>query len=112
VLVFRKTGLDDGGHVAFARQFGELDDVTPYNQAGRPNRLAFNELFDVSNVEPDGSVMQKGSPREQFNRGNGIFHVDSSFNARRAGYSLLKAHRLPPPGTGGATAVGSVLLPE
>lgn len=30
--------------------------------------------------------------------------MDSSFNPRRAGYSLLLAHELPPPGTGGCTA--------
>jgi alpha-ketoglutarate-dependent 2,4-dichlorophenoxyacetate dioxygenase len=30
--------------------------------------------------------------------------VDSSFNPRRAGYSLLLAHELPPEGTGGHTA--------
>jgi alpha-ketoglutarate-dependent 2,4-dichlorophenoxyacetate dioxygenase len=34
---------------------------------------------------------------------NAIFHVDSSFNPRRAGYSLLRAHELPPKGTGGNT---------
>lgn len=33
-----------------------------------------------------------------------MFHTDSSFNPRRAGYSLLLAHELPPPGTGGNTA--------
>lgn len=34
-----------------------------------------------------------------------MFHVDSSFNPRRAGYSLLLAHELPPAGTvGGQTA--------
>lgn len=37
------------------------------------------------------------------NKGNNLFHVDSSFNPRRAGYSILKAHELPPKGTGGAT---------
>jgi alpha-ketoglutarate-dependent 2,4-dichlorophenoxyacetate dioxygenase len=37
-------------------------------------------------------------------KGNGYFHVDSSFNPRRAGYSLLLAHELPPPGNGGHTA--------
>lgn len=36
-------------------------------------------------------------------QGNSLFHVDSSFNPRRAGYSLLKAHQLPPKGAGGAT---------
>lgn len=36
-------------------------------------------------------------------QGNSIFHVDSSFNPRRAGFSLLRAHTLPPPGHGGNT---------
>ncbi|KAL8243866.1 hypothetical protein R6Q59_010124 [Mikania micrantha] len=36
-------------------------------------------------------------------KGNSLFHVDSSFNPRRAGYSLLRAHELPPPGYGGNT---------
>jgi len=38
-------------------------------------------------------------------QGNTLFHVDSSFNPRRASYSLLRAAELPPPGTlGGSTA--------
>lgn len=37
------------------------------------------------------------------NKGNSLFHVDSSFNPRRGSYSLLRAHQLPPRGTGGAT---------
>lgn len=36
-------------------------------------------------------------------QGNLIFHVDSAFNPRRAGYSLLRAHMLPPKGHGGNT---------
>lgn len=103
VLVFRKTGLDDAHHVAFASRFGELDDVTHYLKEGRKHRLPYVELFDVGNIEDDGSVMQKDSLRYQTGLGNGIFHVDSSFNPRRASHSILKAHELPPRGTGGAT---------
>jgi alpha-ketoglutarate-dependent 2,4-dichlorophenoxyacetate dioxygenase len=36
-------------------------------------------------------------------QGNGLWHVDSSFNPRRASYSILLAHIIPPPGTGGET---------
>ena len=36
-------------------------------------------------------------------QGNTIFHVDSSFNPRRAGFSLLRAHELPPSQCGGNT---------
>lgn len=34
---------------------------------------------------------------------DGSFHVDSAFNPRRAGISLLLSHQLPPKGTGGDT---------
>jgi alpha-ketoglutarate-dependent 2,4-dichlorophenoxyacetate dioxygenase len=34
-------------------------------------------------------------------QGNTLFHVDSSFNPRRASYSLLRAAELPPPETRG-----------
>lgn len=43
------------------------------------------------------------------NLANELFHVDSSFNARRAGHSLLLSHILPPKGTGGATEVSGSL---
>ena len=37
------------------------------------------------------------------NKANEQFHVDSSFNGRRAGHSLLLAHNIPPASTGGHT---------
>ncbi|KAK5129817.1 hypothetical protein LTR08_002794 [Meristemomyces frigidus] len=106
VVKFPHTGLDDAGHVAFAARFGELDDVAPYTKQGKKHRLAFEQLFDVSNLLDDGSVAPLDSHRAAMNKlvkGNSLFHVDSSFNPRRAGYSLLRAHELPPKGTGGAT---------
>jgi alpha-ketoglutarate-dependent 2,4-dichlorophenoxyacetate dioxygenase len=36
-------------------------------------------------------------------QGNALFHVDSSFNPRRASFSLLRAVDIPPPGNGGNT---------
>jgi alpha-ketoglutarate-dependent 2,4-dichlorophenoxyacetate dioxygenase len=105
VLIFRQAQLDDARHVAFAAQLGELDDSTPYIKAGRKHRLApYTELFDVSNLDDDGNVVSTDSLRFHLGLGNGLFHVDSAFNPRRAGYSILRAHKLPPKGTGGATA--------
>jgi alpha-ketoglutarate-dependent 2,4-dichlorophenoxyacetate dioxygenase len=68
-------------------------------------------------LEDDGSIIQPGTPRDDTGRGNGIFHVDSSFNPRRAGYSLLRAHKLNPKGTGGGTEFADTrtawdILPE
>lgn len=104
VLVFRNTKLDDGRHVAFAGQFGELDDVTPWLVPGQKYRLApYTQLADVGNVEVEGHVVSKDDIRNQIYQGNCLFHVDSSFNPRRASFSILRAHQLPPPGTGGST---------
>ncbi|KAI0466527.1 alpha-ketoglutarate-dependent 2,4-dichlorophenoxyacetate dioxygenase [Xylaria cf. heliscus] len=116
VCVFRNTGLTDAAHVAFSRRFGELDNIKRYLANGRKPRYAHYELFDAGNVslEPTGAVvdgkeelepkpLDPASPRAHANRGNGLFHADSSFNPRRASFSLLRAARLPPPHTGGDT---------
>jgi len=103
VCGFRHAGLDDKHHVEFAARFGELDDIKPYIAAGRKHRLPYDELFDVSNLDDDGAIADPTTRRALFNKGNSIFHVDSSFNPRRAGFSLLRAHELPPQGTGGNT---------
>jgi alpha-ketoglutarate-dependent 2,4-dichlorophenoxyacetate dioxygenase len=68
VLVFRNTSLDDARHVAFARLFGALDDVKPYLALGRKNRFVFDELFDVSNLEDDGSLVEVESKRDHLSR--------------------------------------------
>lgn len=104
VLVFRRTRLDDAGHVAFARQFGQLDTSTVITMPWAKHRLApHKELTDVGNIDNKGRVMPKSSLAFQGGRANGLFHVDCSFHARRAGYSILRAHQLPPKGTGGGT---------
>lgn len=68
MVVFRHTTLNDQSHIAFAKRFGELDDVKPYLAAGRKNRLLCDELFDVSNVEDDGSLVDPNGPRGQANK--------------------------------------------
>lgn len=65
--------------------------------------LWIHSLFDVGNVDPDGSVTQPGTMRELLLRCNYTFHADSAFNPRRAGISLLLAHELPPLELGGVT---------
>ena len=66
--MLRSTNLTDESHIEFARRFGELDDIKPYIAAGRKNRLKYDELFDVSNVEMDGSLVDPESPRGQANK--------------------------------------------
>ncbi|KAL1965250.1 hypothetical protein VTN77DRAFT_5852 [Rasamsonia byssochlamydoides] len=103
VCVFRRTGLDDESHIAFSRRLGDLDDIRRYMVGGRKPRYKYYELFDAGNVDEKGNVLDPDSPRAHYGRGNALFHVDSSFNPRRASYSLLRAVQLPPPGNGGNT---------
>jgi alpha-ketoglutarate-dependent 2,4-dichlorophenoxyacetate dioxygenase len=44
--------LTDEAHIRFSSFFGDLDDVRPYQQAGRVHRLAYSELFDAGNIDP------------------------------------------------------------
>ncbi len=70
---------------------------------GRKPRYDYYQLFDAGNVDGEGNVQSVDSPRHHYGRGNSLFHIDSSFNPRRASYSLLRAAILPPPNTGGNT---------
>jgi len=103
--VFRDTGLSDKAHVDFSRRLGELDDIRPYLQPGRKLRYEYLELFDAGNIDENGGVLDPDAPRAHYGKGNALFHVDSSFNPRRASFSLLRAHEIPPPnqGLGGDT---------
>ncbi|KAI3394564.1 hypothetical protein diail_2555, partial [Diaporthe ilicicola] len=102
-LVFRRTGLTDDEHVTFSRRLGELDNIRRYLTAGRKLRYESLELFDAGNLDADGEIVPSDSPRAHYNKGNALFHVDSSFNPRRSSYSLLRAVVVPPAGEGGET---------
>lgn len=58
VIIFRCTGLDNTRHVKFSQQLGELE-VNP--AWGGTERVGTPHLFDVSNLEVDGSIVKKGS---------------------------------------------------
>lgn len=67
-VMVRSTGLNDETHIALGRMFGELDNIAPYRNLGRANRLTSDELFDVSNVGEDGKILDTESPRGQANK--------------------------------------------
>ncbi|KAK3314900.1 hypothetical protein B0H66DRAFT_605818 [Apodospora peruviana] len=104
VCVLRNTGLTDAAHVTFSQRLGgDLDNVSRYLTNGHKLRYAHIELFDAGNLDDSNQIVSLDSPRAHSNRGNRLFHVDSSFNPRRASFSLLRAVSLPPPSTGGNT---------
>lgn len=103
MCIFRKTGLDDDSHVAFSYKLGDLDNIRRYLSPGRKMRYKHVELFDAGNLDGDNNIIDPESARAHSNRGNTLFHVDSSFNPRRASFSLLRAVEIPPKETGGNT---------
>jgi alpha-ketoglutarate-dependent 2,4-dichlorophenoxyacetate dioxygenase len=96
VCVFRATGLDDEAHIRFSRRLGALEHA-PQALAGKIRRFQHPELFDAGNLDAHGDILVD-ERRRLYNKGNALWHTDSSFNPHRAAYSLLLAHEVPPVG--------------
>ncbi len=99
VLVFRQgTPLTTEQQVAFTKNFGDLE--PPYRQihAAEGVRLKDPALSDISNLGPDGRVLERDDRKRLFGLGNQLWHSDSSYKVVPARYSLLCGHVIPPEG--------------
>src|SRR5215469_12037497 len=96
VCVFRATALEDESHIAFSRLLGKLE-LAPLLFGKAFKRFAHPELFDAGNLDASGKILVD-ERRRTYNRGNALWHTDSSFNPHRSSYSLLLAHETPPEG--------------
>lgn len=97
VLIFPGQSLSDEQQIAFSRLFGPLE-TSPEYAGSKKTRLRNREMEDVSNLDAAGRVMPADDQRLLFNRGNQLWHTDSSFKHAPARYSLLSAHAIPPAG--------------
>jgi alpha-ketoglutarate-dependent 2,4-dichlorophenoxyacetate dioxygenase len=97
VLVIRGQRLSDEEHIRFSRAFGPLELPPKLGMADKKRRLR-RELYDASNLDADGELLAEESRQRRYNRGNGLFHTDSSFNSLPTKWSLLLSHVLPPEG--------------
>ena len=95
VTVWRNTGLDDAGHVAFSRIFGHVE-LAP-SHSGKKSRMSEPELFDASNLDFEGNIVHNASI-ELAAKGNQLWHSDSSFMDVRSSQALLLCHEAPPEG--------------
>jgi len=95
VTVWRNTGLDDASHVTFSRIFGHVE-LAP-RHSGKPSRMSEPELFDASNLDLEGKIVDNGSIRLAA-KGNRLWHSDSSFMDVRSAQALLLCHEAPPHG--------------
>jgi len=95
VCVYRDTGLTDEQHVEFSRNFGYLERVP--TREGFKMRLPFRELFDASNLNPEGEITTDEAAIS-YRKGDRLWHTDSAFMEKRTSYSLLLAHEVPSEG--------------
>ena len=78
VLVFPEQHLDHGQHVDFARRFGPIDVSMVADMTDVEVRVP-TDIADVSNLDGAGRVMQADNRMLEFQRGNRLWHTDSSF---------------------------------
>jgi alpha-ketoglutarate-dependent 2,4-dichlorophenoxyacetate dioxygenase len=95
VTVWRNTGLTDETHIAFSRNFGHIE-LAP-SMAGRKSRHKHRELFDASNLDAEGQIIDNEMVRLH-KKGDRLWHTDSSFMDIRSSHSLLLCHEAPPEG--------------
>ncbi|KAM3089512.1 hypothetical protein ACMFMG_001100 [Clarireedia jacksonii] len=95
VLVFRRTGLDNERHIAFSKQLGEKLEVNPFFYGRENDRVGEPFLWDVGNIELDGSLVKPNSRRWHHSLGNALWHTDSSYHQQRSKYSILLSHGSP-----------------
>jgi alpha-ketoglutarate-dependent 2,4-dichlorophenoxyacetate dioxygenase len=102
VCVLPGQSLDDAQQVAFSRLYGPLE-VSPgigRNPGAIPAhaRIQHKEIFDISNLDPNGDILDANDPRASFMRGNELWHTDNSFKPEGATWSMLHAKAVPPAG--------------
>lgn len=100
VLVWRGQPLTAQQQLRLAGSFGPLD-IGLKRVFKRPERLEDERLIDISNVDAQGQVARRDSPKNLSNFANQLWHSDSSFMNPRAAYSML--HSVINPSWGGQT---------
>jgi len=98
VLVLRGKPVGPEQQLAFTRAFGPLDIGLKKVRRGQPDRLGYEELADISNLDESGRIAARDHRRIVGNIANALWHSDSSFQKPAARYSMLHALVVPPKG--------------
>jgi taurine dioxygenase len=97
VLVFPGQSITDEQHIAFGRNFGELE--IHVSVAHRSSRIA--EIYRVSNVDEAGNIIPPKETAWQYINLSWLWHTDSSFREVPSKGSIL--HGLEVTNAGGNT---------
>ena len=95
VLVFRDQRLSNEEQLAFATRLdGELHRKTG-SSVLQKSRFGDEALTDVSNVGPEGELLESDARRRLYGLANRLWHTDASFQDPRGRYSMLAALVVP-----------------
>jgi alpha-ketoglutarate-dependent 2,4-dichlorophenoxyacetate dioxygenase len=94
VLIFPAQDIDDAQQMAFSERFGPLETSINKNK----NSHLDPRMSNISNADKDGNVLDPASERAFYNRGNQLWHSDSSFKPIPATASLLSGRDPAPEG--------------
>src|SRR6266852_2192968 len=102
VCVLPDQRLEDKQQIAFSQLYGPLE-VSPPVQAKSGTaqlntRVQHREIFDISNLDENGAILDESDARSAYRLGNQLWHTDSSFRQRSAAWSMLHARVIPPAG--------------
>src|SRR5882672_11646261 len=96
VLVFRDQACSDAEQLAFGQRLdGRLHQGTG-SRAFTKSRLGNEAISDISNLDPEGEIMQADDRRRHYTLGNRLWHTDASFVDPPGRYSMLHARVVPP----------------
>ena len=102
VCVLPGQRLEDEQQIAFARLYGPLEVSPPVqDKSGKAvvgARVRHREIFDVSNLDEIGKILDADDARSAYRLGNQLWHTDSSFRQKSAAWSMLHARIIPPAG--------------
>ena len=107
VLRFRDQPMTDEQHMAFTRQFGELE-FNPAKLIEKQYGVATQTSGRKEDIPPEISVIsnivEDGKAIGGLGDGEAFWHTDSSFVDVPPAASLLRSLECPPPSAGGATS--------
>ncbi|HEX3452896.1 MAG TPA: TauD/TfdA family dioxygenase, partial [Solirubrobacteraceae bacterium] len=92
VLVVREQPFADQEQTAFARRLGgELVTKIGRTVIDHAARLTEPGLTDISNLDENAGIIDRGDRRRMYALGNRLWHTDASFQNPSARYSMLSA---------------------
>jgi alpha-ketoglutarate-dependent 2,4-dichlorophenoxyacetate dioxygenase len=102
VCVLPGQHLEDEEQIAFSRLYGPLEVskgiARKSGAAGRKRRIAYREIFDISNLDENGGIRGEQDARSSLLQVTELWHTDLSFRQGSAKWSMLHGKVIPPAG--------------